>query len=420
MNQGLTKKGRVKAFFCFIFLLIVAMTLECQLRYPDTIVLFEGETLPLSGKSAYYMDIPAGVGGVLTENGELWADSYSQHMQASETGDYDVTLKLFGLIPVRTVTVDVRPQTELVACGDSVGIKIFTEGLLCVGTQTVRSENGTMQDLSKSADIRSGDIFLKAGDVELKDTEQMEKIVQNCNGKAISFTVLREGRELIKELTPIKTKEGYKMGFWLRDSTAGIGTLTFYDPQTLRFGALGHPIADRDTGALMQVSDGELVEASVLSVQKGSKGEPGELKGIFKTNAPALGTVTENTDKGVFGTLTKPLNAEHIYPVASRNQVKEGKAKILSNVSEEEIETFDIEIQKSMGYFGTGAKDMIIHITDPKLLEKTGGIVQGMSGSPIVQNGKLVGAVTHVFVNDPTRGYGIFIENMLAESEKIK
>ena len=418
MIRGLTKKGRLKAFFCFIFLLIIIMILECQLRYPDRIILFEGEPLPHGGQSAYSLnlDTPAGQTGVLADTGELTQDSYSRGPLVNQGDSYDMTLKLFGVIPVRSVTVDVKPRTELVACGNSIGIKIFTKGLVCVGTQAVRSKNGMLRDLSQEQDIRTGDIFLSVNDKKLTETEQMSDAVEQSGGQEISITVWREGRELSKKFTPIETDEGYKLGFWLRDSTAGIGTLTYYDPETLSFGALGHPITDTDTGALMPVSEGELLEATVLGVRKGEKGEPGELKGIFQTTEPAIGDIFTNTEKGVFGKLTKNLEVGQKYPIASKNNVEVGHAIILSNISGDKVESFDVEIQKNIGLFG-GYKDMIIHVTDSDLLERTGGIVQGMSGSPIIQKGKLVGAVTHVFVNDPTRGYGIFIENMLPEAE---
>ncbi len=400
-----------------MFFLIVTMIFECQLRYPKTMVLYEGERLSTGGNSAYSVDLPAAVGGVLEDSGELVSDHYQKSFNMNETGVYDMTVKLFGVIPVRTVTVDVKPRLELAACGDTIGIKIFTKGLVCVGTQSVKDKNGRVHDPAKEADIRSGDIFLKVGQEQLSDTEQMAKAVQKSGGEALRFTVLRDEKELIKELTPTETEEGYKLGIWLRDSTAGIGTLTYYQPESLAFGALGHPISDGDTGTIMPVSDGELLSASVFSVEKGEKGEPGELKGIFKTQEPVLGRVTENSLRGVFGKLEQSLDGKETFPVASRNQIHEGDATILANVTGEGTEAFDVEIQRAVKYYDTGFKDMVIHVTDPRLLEKTGGIVQGMSGSPIIQNGKLVGAVTHVFVNDPTRGYGIFIENMLEKSE---
>ncbi len=419
MRRQLTNKNRVKTFFGFLFLLIVAMILDCQLSYPDEMIFFEGESLTMESQSAFSLEVPVGESGVLTENGEFQADIYNQSLSMNQSGDYEMVLKLFGLVPVRTVTVDVLPKTELAVGGNTVGIKILSQGLVCVGTQTVRDKNGKQRDIAKELDIREGDIFLKVNEEELTHVERLETIVHQSGGQPIRFTISRNDKTLSREVTPIETAEGYRLGLWFRDSTAGIGTLTYYNPENLNFGALGHPITDADTNTLMQVSDGTLLGAKILSVEKGEKGSPGQLKGVFKTQAKELGNVRANTEQGIFGSLFQPISTQGVYPVASRNQVKEGRAQILSNVSEETVEIFDIEIQRNMGYHGSGGKDFVIHVTDPELLEKTGGIVQGMSGSPIIQNGNLIGAVTHVFVNDPTRGYGIFIENMLDEAMKV-
>ncbi len=420
MSPRLSNKGRIKGFFSLIFLLVIAMILDCQLRYPDTIILYEGETLVTKNATAFSLSVPAGTGGMLSETGELEEDSYSRALRVNQSGDYEMTLKLFGLVPVRSVTVDVQPKKELSVCGDTVGIKILSRGLVCVGTQQIKAKTGGYRDLAKEQDIRPGDVLYMADGQELTEIEELEKLIASGKGKIIRFSVKRKDEILEKELTPLLTQDGYRLGIWLRDSTAGIGTLTYYDPETLSYGALGHPITDTDTGTLMPVSDGSLLEAEVFDIDKGKKGEPGQLKGVFQSGKSALGTVSQNTEFGIYGTLFNGKETEHRYPVASRGQVEEGPAVIYVNLSKDKVEEFDIEIKRNMGYLGGRGKDMVIRVTDPDLLSRTGGIVQGMSGSPIVQNGKLVGAVTHVFVNDPTRGYGIFIENMLAEAEKIK
>ncbi len=420
MKRGLKTKGRTIVFSCLFFLLISASYIDCRLQYPQKITIFEGEQLNNHSASAYSLSAPVALGGVLSESGNVEADTYDAKLSKNDNGGYDMTVKLFGIIPVRSVTVDVQPETSLVPCGNVVGIKIFTKGLVCVGTQEIKGENGKRHDLSRGADIRSGDIFLTANDTELTDTEQMSQLIEESQGEAMNFTLMRNGETITKQLQPIKTTEGFKLGLWLRDSTAGIGTLTFYNPKDNSFGALGHPIIDSDTETIMPVSNGALLPAKVLSIQKGAKGEPGELKGIFKAGADDIGNITKNDSHGIFGYLTKTQNEPTLYPVASGSQVKEGPATILANIEGESIESYSIEIQKNIPFYTAESKDMIIHVTDHDLLEKTGGIVQGMSGSPIIQNGRIVGAVTHVFVNDPTRGYGIFIENMLTEAEKIK
>jgi len=412
MIERIRRTTRISLFFRLILLVIVTMILDCQLRYPNTITLFEGEQLPIQSASVYSIDTPAGTNGVLTHTGQLIADNYNRHVTLSQTGDYAMTVKLFGLIPVRSVTVNVEPKRTLAACGNAVGIKIFTKGLVCVGTQEIKGKDGHSRNISREADIRTGDIIISANGHELTETKQLIDLIAENGHQSVNLIILRNNQTFTKSITPIETQEGFRLGIWLRDSTAGIGTLTFYDPQSLHFGALGHPITDTDTGALMPVSEGSLLRARVFSVQKGEKGEPGELKGVFKTQEPDLGVIIKNSEQGVYGQLTEPPATEY-YPVASGNQVKEGKAYILSNITQEQVERFEIEIQKTFPFYTDENKNMIIHVTDPTLLARTGGIVQGMSGSPIIQDGKIIGAVTHVFVNDPTRGYGIFIEKML-------
>lgn len=416
MKRSLTNRNRIR-LFCGLFTLVTAsMILFCQIQYPAHITIFEGEKLNFSSRSAYSMSTTAAMGGVLEDDGTIETDIFPKISTDEHSNQCQMTVKLFGLVPVRTVTVHIEPKTELAACGNTVGIKIFSKGLVCVGTQELKSVNGSRRDLGRTADIRPGDIFLTANNEPLTDTEQLSQLITNNNGSPIHFTISRNGQQIEKSLTPLETKDGYKLGIWLRDSTAGIGTLTFYNPETKTFGALGHPIADRDTGTTIPVLEGSLMPAVVIGITKGAKGEPGELKGIFKTGETPLGIVEKNTEQGIFGTLYRETDEAHYYPVASSGQIKEGPATILSNISGETVEEFSIEIQKNSLFSADEHKDMIIHVTDPRLLEKTGGIVQGMSGSPIIQNGKLVGAVTHVFVNDPTRGYGIFIENMLLEN----
>jgi len=416
MQRGLKKRQRLKIFALLFIMLMAAMILDCQLCYPETVTLFEGERFLIQQDLPYSLEIPAADSGVLSDEGTIEED---YGMSQTKSG-YETTLKLFGLIPVRTVDVKVEPQIHLAAGGNTVGIKIFTEGLLCVGTQSLRNADGKTVDVAREQDIRAGDILLRVNEISLSTTEQLGEILEKNGGDALHFIFLREDKKLEKILTPVQTEEGYKLGLWVRDSTAGIGTLTYFNPQNGNFGALGHPITDADTGTIMPVSEGNLLGAQVVGVQKGKPGEPGELKGVFKTEELPMGDIYQNGEQGVFGILHAPDAQAITYPIASKGQVQEGNASILANVAEQTVEEFRVEIQKVARYHTGGFKDMVIRITDERLLDKTGGIVQGMSGSPIIQNGKLIGAVTHVFVNDPTRGYGIFIENMLSETEKIK
>lgn len=408
MRKKLSAKKRLIIFSVLFLSVSTGLLIDSRLQIPSRINIFEGETLNLRSSLPYTLSAPAATGGILEDNGTISHTSLSS---------YSAELKLFGLIPVRTISVNVTPQTRLVPCGNTIGIKIFTEGLVCVKTSELVSENGKISNPALVYGINAGDIILSVNGAPLSTSEQLALATKTSDGKPVKLLVKRADKTFERDFLPVKTDEGYKLGLWVRDSTAGIGTLTFYEEDTKLFGALGHPIADSDTGTLMPVSSGSIVSASVFNIKKGVKGEPGELKGIFTGRGNDLGEILKNTNQGIFGTINseqmKTTNCS--VPLASRSQVKEGAATILSNVDGENVEEFEIEIQRIIKYTTDNCKDMVIKITDPELIEKTGGIVQGMSGSPILQNGKIVGAVTHVFVNDPTRGYGIFIDNMYSK-----
>ncbi len=396
-------KRRIKAFFVFFIITATAMFVECDVYFPDRIKLFYGENLTVREGSPYTVNLP--VSGHLEVNGE-----------------YNAEVKLFGLIPVKNVEVDVLPVTHVIPGGKTVGIKLFTKGLMCVGTEKLTGENGAFVDAAAQVDLKNADMILRVDGVELHTVEQFGKIVENSGGKSLKLMIERDGKTEEKELTPVKTKDGYKLGIWVRDSTAGIGTITFLNQENQVYGALGHPITDVDTGALMPVEQGSVSDTEIVDVKKGTRGEPGELRGLFDQSGTNRGVILKNTRNGIYGVMEKGYCAgvsNNALPVASKGQVHAGKAEIYANVEGDKVEKFEIEITKIMKY-AMDDKNMVISVTDKRLLDLTGGIVQGMSGSPVIQNGKLVGAVTHVFVNDPTRGYGIFIENMLAEAEKIK
>ncbi|MBQ3553162.1 MAG: SpoIVB peptidase [Clostridia bacterium] len=422
MRNTISGKKRLIIFTCLITGLIISLIAECNFKYPDRIQIFEGETFHSETSSPYTIGVPAAFGGVLEEDGNVRKEESTIGLSKTRSPEnrFEAQLRLFGIIPVRSIEVDVRSPMELVPCGNAIGIKIFTEGLVCVGVSELLDENGNRVNPSHEYGIESGDILLSANGTTLSTTEQLAELVENSEKNAITLTVSRGGKHIDRTVVPTQTEDGPKLGLWVRDSTAGIGTLTFYDEDSGSFGALGHPISDTDSGTLMPVHSGSITRAGVYQIKKGARGEPGELKGMFYGSENDLGRIEKNTSKGIFGTLNPEelnLSGESI-PVASSSQIKEGKAKILSSIDEDGVKEYEVEIQRVLKYGNSGGKDMVICVTDPELLKKTGGIVQGMSGSPIIQEGKLVGAVTHVFVNDPTRGYGIFIENMLSETER--
>ena len=292
-------------------------------------------------------------------------------------------------------------ERTLIPLGKAVGIKLFADGALVVSVN---------DSPAKSSGIAVGDLLLKVNDTKIESTEQLQEFLQQNGSAPVTVTYQRSGKTCCCTVTPRQGDDGvWRMGAWIRDSMAGIGTLTYYDPLTGTYGALGHGITDVDTQVLMSLDRGSIMEATVKAVKKGSKGNPGELKGDFSVRHD-VGTLTANTAGGVFGTVSDEalISGSDALPLA---KPRLGKATILATVGGCDTRSYGVEILRL--YEGQSTRNLLLRITDPRLLETTGGIVQGMSGSPILQNGKLVGAVTHVLVNDPTQGYGIFIENML-------
>lgn len=301
---------------------------------------------------------------------------------------------------------------ELIPGGMAFGVKFFTDGAVVLGTTGVETASGVVSP-AKDADLRAGDIIIRAGGNEFKSASELTTLVAGCGGKPIVIAYVRDGKESTVTVTPARDVESgqYRLGVFVRDSTAGIGTVTYIDPETLDFGGLGHGIYDSETGLLLPLARGAVVDVEITGVVKSQRNDPGELHGSFGTVAE--GELWDNSEQGVFGRFSvMPENASEAIPIASRSDIKEGKAHILTTLSDSTTERFEIEIEHI--YSGSGdVKNFLVRVTDERLIEKTGGIVQGMSGSPIIQDGKLVGAVTHVLVNDPLHGYGIFIENML-------
>ncbi len=321
-------------------------------------------------------------------------------------------VNVFG-IDFKSVPVSVYKNIRLCPGGNTFGVKLKTKGVVVIGMNDIR---GHSSNPAYDAGIRIGDIITSVNGIQVLSAEDITKLVNESGGNAMKFTYSREGTESTANVTPLldSNDSKYKTGIWVRDSTAGIGTVTYTDPKTGYFGGLGHGICDIDTGVLLPLEKGELYDVVISGVTKGTAGTPGELKGFFIDNKK--GVVYSNTECGVFGKADTVSNdLSDAIPIALRDEIKVGSAEIICTTEENTKVHYSIEIQKIFEQ-STNTKNFIVRIADERLLEKTGGIVQGMSGSPIIQNGKLVGAVTHVLVNDPKRGYGIFIENMLAAS----
>ena len=299
--------------------------------------------------------------------------------------------------------------------GAAVGVAISTQGVLVVGM----GEGAGMQ-----AGLRAGDLLLSVNGIPLSDATVLTDAVTAAEGQPLSLVIDREGRERTVMVTPRfdQSAGSWRLGLWVRDSTAGVGTLTYYDPQNGAYGALGHAITDTDTGSILPVRQGGLMQAEIVDVRKGQRGTPGELRGSFLREQVRLGNVKKNNVFGIFGALDaswqNPLYPEGL-PVGDRSQVHTGAASILSTVSGGEVREYTVEITQVIRQNAPAPKSMVLRVTDERLLSATGGIVQGMSGSPILQDGQIVGAVTHVFVSDPTQGYGVYIDWMLEESDGV-
>ena len=341
-------------------------------------------------------------------------------INSTATGDYKIQLKLFGFINLKEVNLDVIEVNQLIPSGEPIGIYIETNGVMVLGTGVITGEDGYNYEPSLNK-LKSGDYVMEANGIKLTSKEQLLNLVLNSNGNEMELQVRRDEELFDTKIKPVIASTGeYRIGAWIRDNTQGIGTLTF---QSLdgRFGALGHGITDIDTSLIMEIDHGSISRADIIAITKGRQGAPGELIGVInQSEANYLGSISKNTSQGIYGLMgnKKITNEqyERAVPIGLKQDLKIGPATILSCV-ENEVKEYDIVIEKIELNSQSPNKGMVIRIVDQKLIELTGGIVQGMSGSPIMQNGKIVGAVTHVFIQDSTKGYGTFIENMLVNIE---
>jgi len=342
---------------------------------------------------------------------------------ALKPGQLEMQLKLFGLLPIHKMTVNVVEPLSVIPGGQSIGVLLHTEGVMVVGEAAVENDGRSVYP-ARSAGIAVGDLIMKINGAKITSENQLQQIVDQCGreGKDVALLVKHGSKNKLTKINPVlcdKT-ERYRIGIFIKNSTAGVGTLTFYDPQSKTYGALGHMIADFENGHKLNPVNGKIVESSVKGLHPGRKGAPGEKLGVFKGNSDIIGNIEKNTTCGIFGKLQNGITNPYYkrpLPVAMRYQVKKGQAEILTVLDGNKIEPFKIEI---MDILPAGSnKELVIKVTDRELLSRTGGIIQGMSGSPIIQNGKLVGAVTHVFINDPAKGYGVLVETMLNEANLL-
>ncbi|WFR60322.1 SpoIVB peptidase [Paenibacillus amylolyticus] len=427
MNSPLRKKllGLLFAFF----LCVISQAIQPVQSYaslPDELQVFAGRQadvrLAVPAASSAVVDRPDIV-GLDDQEAKHVTRQQPLHLNPQQTGHAKLTLKLWGKIPVKTVHVNVIPDLRVVPGGQTIGVKVKSAGILVVGHHLVHSGQDERISPGENAGIKLGDLITHMDGKRLDGVAGVSEAVELAGkSKKGIDVVLKRGKETVKtRLTPAYDSEdqAWRLGLYIRDSAAGVGTLTFYAPDQGVYGALGHVITDMNTQTSIVVGSGQIVQSNVTSISKSETGDPGEKRAHFLKESKILGNIERNTAFGIFGKMSG--NPEHsLYskgiPVAFAHEVKEGPAEILTVVDGQQVERFSIDIVHVADQTEPATKGLVLRITDPKLLDKTGGIVQGMSGSPIVQNGKLIGAVTHVFVNDPKSGYGCFIEWMLQDA----
>jgi len=421
----LKRKWLLLSFFILSLILAVVYAVTLFVL-PGHITLLAGEDYTISIRSPLFLQASTDSSLLkLTymEHEAIHAFERPYRIVCTGEGQAEMELKVLGFIPIKTIEVRAIPSQKVLVCGFPIGVRLKTSGVMIINVSGVILDDGNRVSPAEKAGLLAGDIIIRAGGKNIGSIKDLISVIENSEGNDIPLTYMRQNVRYDTSVKPIRAAEDtqYRIGIWVRDSSAGIGTLTFIDPESNVYGALGHGISDIDTGALLQVGSGQLLRSSIKSIKKGIKGVPGELEGDFLAKNQVIGDIELNTNFGIYGRLLvsfihsrcRPL------PIGSHSLVHTGKASILACIRDDKVEEFDIEIEKVARRDLGSTKNMVIRITDERLLNATGGIVQGMSGSPIIQDGRLVGAVTHVFINDPERGYGVFIESMLQQAKSV-
>ena len=410
-------KRKIKVILLLFILLFLYIYVASVTLVPNSIILMQGESLNLAtlwGISIKENENSNPNIGEYNLNKTIeTATKNIEDNSLNETGKIDLSLNLLDKIPLKEISVNVIPKVKVIPLGNAIGLKLYTEGVLIVGMSEIEGKRPY-----EFSGIKEGDRIISIDNKKIETTEDLIETVNSSKGKEVSIKYVRENSEEVTNITPVQTKQNeYKLGLWVRDAAAGVGTASFYIPSTGMFASLGHGITDIDTGDLITISNGELVSTNIVSIQKGEKGKPGEIKGSIEGSSK-IGEVYKNTSFGIFGKVSNKNSlkvTESEMEILNRDEIKKGKAQIICELEDGKKEHYDIEIQRIYTANNKDNKSMLIKITDERLLERTGGIIQGMSGSPIIQNGKFVGAVTHVLVNDPTTGYGVFADMMLKQ-----
>ena len=407
------KKYRLLKIFLLLVILLISYIYAIVIGYiPDRIVLFEGEEI----------DLPSIFGLSFRDNSNeelVEVSSTTSQKISEEIGVSKMQVSLFNNFFVKSVDVDVLPRTTVIPVGNLAGVKLYTNGVLVVGMSEIQGDDNRMYKPYEETGIEEGDTIVAINDSTIHSTEDLIQCVNMSLGNELEIEYVRDNQTMQCSMTPVKTAdEQYKLGLWVRDSAAGVGTVTFYEPSTKSFAALGHGIVDIDTEQLINISSGEFVTTKILNIQKGEKGEPGRIQGTID-NQQNIGVISKNTRFGIYGVvdnvLALNLNNSKELEVALRDEIQTGKAEILCTLENGKTEEYEIEIEEIYKDNNYDNKSMKIKVTDNRLIEKTGGIIQGMSGSPIIQNNKFVGAITHVLVNNPQEGYAVFGDIMIKQ-----
>lgn len=393
------RKGKILfcTFICFFVFFMFLMAYVVQQSLPNLLI--------VNDISAYEKN------GIVSAR--FLPDNLAQTSSSSNFIKGTLKVKFLG-INIKNVDIYKVEKDEIYACGKTVGVALQSKGVVVIGQNAVLTENGKAHGCSN---ISVGDILCEIEGETIETADSVTKIIneKQFQGKELVVKLKRNGEIKYLTIKPKLDRQSnlYKLGLWVRDDASGIGTMTYIKPDTLQFGALGHPISDLDTGAILDVFDGNLYKCSIFALEKGTRGRAGEMKGIFVQSQNSLGQVTKNTEFGIYGNANKDLLTQcKKVKIGGRATAKAGKAKILCSLDGKNIEEFDIEIIKTNIKKNTN-KSLVFKVIDKDLIERTGGIIQGMSGSPIIQNGRLIGAVTHVFINDATKGFGVYLDLML-------
>ena len=405
-------KKKIQKLLLVFLLLIIYMYVLLVTNIPNKLVIFEGEEISIN--------LPIKI----NNKNILEVSSNSENKVSDKSTNMKLSVKLLNQISLKNVNVDVLPRTKVIPVGSVAGVKLYTNGVLVVGMSEIEGQDKKMYKPYEESGIKEGDTIVSINQVQINSTDELIKAVNNSKGEDLKVKYLHDEKALECSIKPVKTGEkDYKIGLWVRDSAAGVGTVTFYNQDTNKFAALGHGILDIDTEKVINISSGEFVTTNILKIEKGEKGNPGRIQGTLEKQKE-IGKINQNTGFGIYGQVEdiSSLNIDKSkeMEVALRDEIQTGKAEILCSLENGKIDKYEIEIKKIYKDNNYDNKSMRIKITDQRLIDKTGGIIQGMSGSPIIQNGKFVGAVTHVIVNDPLEGYAVFGDIMIKQMYSAK